>query len=353
VQHYISGLILNSKISFDPGNILELNGFSILGFFILALLTGFCFIVFYFAGEIIRSSFLSEQTKTRYTVFLVLLLIFAAIKFSFKETFPEFYFRDFAFLLALLLLTEIIIIRGKNFTVPASIIFLVLFSLYASVLVSDFNSRKQDQHLMALARRLESGRDHIAEYLFHDISPVLKADSVITDMLADKRNDLALLRLQQIYFSGYWSKYNVVLAVKNDTLPDAGVLTAQKLIIEKGDVTVSPELHFIKDKPENISYIARFSPGSDIEAYILFSEKLVQAETGFPELYLSGDAGTTHDLENFSLHATITAVSFRAMAAIHTVRAILLTTRKMNLNSTIEIHIVTWYINQALKRGLS
>jgi two-component system nitrogen regulation sensor histidine kinase NtrY len=46
VRYYAGGLIINSKISFDLSNILELNWFSVLGFFMLALLMGFC--LYYF-----------------------------------------------------------------------------------------------------------------------------------------------------------------------------------------------------------------------------------------------------------------------------------------------------------------
>jgi two-component system nitrogen regulation sensor histidine kinase NtrY len=299
VRYYIGGLIINSKISFDLSNILELNGFSVLGFFMLALMLGCCFIIFHLAAEIIRHSFLVKERNIRYGVFAATLLLFGALKFIFPELFSDFSVIDFAFLLLLFLLTEIILIRRKYFTVPHSVIFLILFSLYASVLVSQFNSRKQDEHLMALARKMETGRDQIAEHLFYDVSGALKTDATLSNMFSDKRNDLALLRMQQIYFSGYWNKYNISVTVSNDSMPDS-LLTAEKLIHEKGDSTVSPELFFIEDNPESISYIARLSYPEGMEAYIFFSEKFIQTEKGFPELYLSGETGSNRDLENFS-----------------------------------------------------
>lgn len=300
VQYYISGLIIDSKISFDLSNILELDGFSILGFFMLALMMGFCFTVFRFAAECIRSSFLEGERKSRYIVFAAVLALFALIKIIFNGVFPEFDITDFVFLLVLAIATEVIFILRKHSPVPTAVIFLLLFSLYASVQISEFNLRKQDENLMALARKLETERDHIAEHLFRDVGPALKADSAIKNMLEDKRGDLALLRLQQIYFSGYWSKYNIAVAATGDTLPGAAALSAEKLIHEKGDTTASAELFFIRDNPENISYIARLPFSGGIDVYILFNEKFIQAEKGFPELYLSGDAGISHELKNFS-----------------------------------------------------
>src|SRR5260221_1603976 len=297
VQYYASGLIINSKISFDLSNILELDAFSVLGFFMLALMMGFCFLIFRFAAEVIRHSFLAGERKKRYAVSLTTLIFFAAITITFPDVFPEFDVTDFAFLLALFFLTEVMFIRKKFHAVSYSIVFLVLFSLYSSVLISEFNSRKQDENLMALARKLETGRDHIAEHLFEEIGPALKEDSVIINMLADKRNDLALLRLQQIYFSGYWSKYNIAIAATGDT---AATLTAEKLIREKSKAAADTELFFIEDTPENISYIVHLYPSEETDVYILFSEKFIQTEKGFPELYLSGDAGAGRDLENFS-----------------------------------------------------
>lgn len=299
VQYYISGLIINSKISFNLSNILELDGFSVIGFTVVALMMGLCFIIFRFVAQMIRSSFLSGEVKKRYIVFATTLIVFAVITIIFPDVFPEFDSVDFAFLIALSVLTEIIFIRKKHFPVPYSVVFIVLFSFYASMLVSEFNSRKQDENLMALARRLETGRDHIAEHLFETIGPAIKTDSVLMNMLTDKRTDLALLRLQQIYFSGYWSKYNIGVTTI-DSVPDPAAIRSEKLILEKGSTTASFELFFIEDNPENINYIVRLFPSLKGGAYVTFSEKFVQTEKGFPELYLSGNEGTGRELENFS-----------------------------------------------------
>ncbi len=299
VQYYSSGLIINSKISFDLSNILELNVFSVLGFLMLALIMGFCFLVFRVVAEIICHSFLARERKKRYTIFAATVICFAAITIILPDVFPEFDLEDFAFLLALSVLTEIIFILKKHIPVSHSVVFVVLFSLYTSALVSEFNSRKQDENFKMLARKLETGRDPIAEHLFEDIGPAIKADSVLSDMLTDKRNDLALLRLQQIYFSGYWSKFNISVTGTWDTLRDAA-LAAEKLIDQKGKTTLAPELFFIEDNPDNVSYIAHFFLSPETGLYLLFSEKFIQTEKGFPELYLSGEEGTGRDLENFS-----------------------------------------------------
>ena len=299
-QYYTSGLVINSKISFDLTNILELNGFSLLGFLMMALMMGFCFLVFRFAAEIIGRSFLDGKKKIRYTVFVLMFIFSILIMKIFPGTFPEFNITDFLFLAALIILTELIFIRKKFPAVSHSVIFLALFASYSSVLISEFNSRKQNENLMALARKLETARDPITEHLFQEIIPGLKADSVIVNMLADRRNDLALLRLRQIYFSDYWSKYNIAVTTTGDTITDNGLHTAEKLILEKGQVTVSSELFFIEDNPENISYIARFFPSEKMGVYVLFSEKFIQAEKGFPELYLSGFAGNSRSLDDLS-----------------------------------------------------
>src|SRR5262249_30187793 len=146
VRYFASGLIINSKISFDLSNILELDGFSILGFLMMALMMGFCFIVFRFAAEIIRNSFLAEEWKKRYALFISTLILFMAIEIIFADALPDFDFADLGFLFALALLTEIILIRGKHVLIPRAVVFLALFSLYASMLVSGFNSKKQDEN---------------------------------------------------------------------------------------------------------------------------------------------------------------------------------------------------------------
>ena len=84
VNYYVTGLIINSKISFDISNIFELNTFSILGFFIVAMLMGFYFLVIRFAGEIIHHSGFSTERKRRYMIFaLAVILLFAR-----KNIFP-------------------------------------------------------------------------------------------------------------------------------------------------------------------------------------------------------------------------------------------------------------------------
>jgi two-component system nitrogen regulation sensor histidine kinase NtrY len=233
-------------------------------------------------------------------IFAAALILYASTRIFFAETIPEFDVRDFIFLIALSILTEIIFYPRQKSLCSLPVISWRFFLFTHLYLFQSFNSKKQDENLVALARKLETRRDQVAEHLFQEINLKLKEDTILRNMLADKRNDLALLRLQQVYFSGYWSKYNINVVAAADTAPDAAALAAEKLVREKSDTTLSPGLFFIKDNAENISYIARYYPSEWMAMYILLSEKFIQAEEGFPELYLSGDADARRNSEDIS-----------------------------------------------------
>ncbi|MBK5285571.1 MAG: GHKL domain-containing protein [Bacteroidia bacterium] len=315
VNYYVAGIIINSKISFRLSNIFELSAFSALGFFIIAMLMGFYFLILRFAGDVIHHSQFATQYKTRYLIFatvVTLLLLFKNI-FPTSDILASYTRVDLLVLIILSAITEILFIRKKVIPFPSAVLMLLIFSAYTSVLLATFNIRKEREALKVYAQKIEAEHDLVAEYLFEDIQNRLNNDSIVHRMFENKRADLISQRMQQVYFSGYLNRYNTrvlcytntgnLISIQLDSVP---LNFYERVINVKGKNTLSENLFYTGNSQEKFSYIGRLFIGGEKKEdakgifIILFSEKFIQPGNGFPKLYGSGKESINTQYENFS-----------------------------------------------------
>ncbi|HLG33346.1 MAG TPA: ATP-binding protein [Bacteroidia bacterium] len=315
VNYYVSGLIINSKISFSHNNIFELNGFSVLGFTTIAMLMGFYFLILRIAADAISHSPFSKDRKTRYLVFSIAITAVALLRSVFSETgFTAAYtVYDFSMLFLITVLAEIFFIREKMSRFQSTIIMLLVFSGYASVLISTFSRNKELENLKLLAQKIETEQDLVAEHLFADIQTRIHDDNVIHRMADAGRADLISQRLQQVYFNGYWTRYDTrifcygfngnLFQSSTDSVP---LSFFERVMSENGKPALSENLFFTGGSGQKFSYIARIFIHGEKQnllqstIVILLSENFLQTEPGFPELFLSGKTTGSRDYENYS-----------------------------------------------------
>lgn len=325
INYLLSSLILNSKISFNINNIFELTGFSIVGFLVIAILL-FSFYLVCDAGVRFISATKYKMLHIA-TLFLITQGIFLLLLIYFRNT--EL-FKDYgvsAFLLANLLIISIGIIRarsGRTFTFTRSILFILVFSLYAAQTIFEFNKTRERNSRLAFASKLENEQDIIAEYLFEDIAKKVTGDKIISSYLSSAyRSSLAPSSLSELidkrmmreYFDGYWDKYDIKirsfnaegLPINSGGDPSWDIDYFQQNIDATGKPTYSQHLYYIKNESGKIGYIGKMqipfaeNPDSIAGTMIVdMSSNFLKEDTGYPDLLLSEKIPLKKDLSNYS-----------------------------------------------------
>lgn len=306
------GLIKNSNIPFGINNLFTLNQYSFVGIITIGLLL---FVFFLIADKMVSVLKQLKLNNRQYTmIFIVSAATHTLISHMLGTLDLIVIFWPF------LLVLSIAIIKQKQTIYPfSSIIFLVfLFSLYAVHIFIKHTEIKETESRKIYAEKLAAEQDPVAEMLFLDLEKKLKSDTVLLSLISgvEKHPEEFEKRIKQQYFSGFWEKYDVHVALFDSAC--APIIRSQnplfdnnfyfdELIEKKGRKTSLEGFYFINNSSGKISYLAktilfRF-PGSVSKCgtiYIELDAKFISDEVGFPELLLDRNIGLSQELGNYS-----------------------------------------------------
>lgn len=198
------GLITNSNITFEIGEILSSNWLNYLALliFCLAILN----LILLINSALAIVSVLNLSKKERLVIF--------SIGFTLALIYRLF-FTDFT--IFFLLFAIILLITGISFhknegrlSNGALILCLLIFSLIGSIKLSRFQSLKERESRKLLASKLESSSDPNAVLLFLSLEREILSDPFIIDFFTTPLSSHNALktRLMKLYLAGYLSKYD-------------------------------------------------------------------------------------------------------------------------------------------------
>lgn len=198
-----SDLVINSKISFDVSNVLNLSPFSLLG----VLMMCFSFLVFYLISEVLLGLSTKLPVPNKHKLYIFLAAIFLATFISTAQH---------GFTLFFILWAGLVLMRGYAYTYDDgkldSISFTVIIlgcAIISSLKLSNFEKIKEEKTRKAFVQKLEIPDDSIADRAFKIVERQILADSTIIQNFKDTLHNSNFIktRLQKLYFSGYLSKY--------------------------------------------------------------------------------------------------------------------------------------------------
>jgi two-component system nitrogen regulation sensor histidine kinase NtrY len=291
----VKNLVINSTIPFEFSNFFNLNGLSFLCLSIV-FLNGFSiailiekFIEVFFGDQKLKSIYLLAFCFCIYAIFF----LFLRNNFSIIEWFwlPVFVFISIIF---------------KHYNFSKSILStgfkILIFALITSWLFSDYNSAKELSNMRGLAEKLSDRQDAVVEGEFSDIARKIKKDLSFKKALSrlPLYNNETEQRLRQNYFTRYFEKYDIQLAVfdsvcmpyfrNSDLVYNNNEYFEDQ--VKSGIPTVSKNLFFMdahKDKTRYIGKIEFDKQEGRRAPYILYVqlEPKQFAESGsFPDLLL-------------------------------------------------------------------
>ncbi|RFZ82792.1 sensor histidine kinase [Mucilaginibacter terrenus] len=198
-----NGLVIDSKISFDVNNVLNLSRYSLVGVLMLC----FSFLTFVLLTEVLLTiSFrLSIPVYTQAVIF-VIGIIAVTIAAVIYDEFSFFY----------LLWSILVLLRGyyflhhqQKFTAASFIMIVLVCAVISAIKLNHFEEVKEENNRKLLIQRLEVPDDVTADTLFKEIEPkIIQEPAVINYYKSrDHINEYLATRLQKLYFDRYLAKY--------------------------------------------------------------------------------------------------------------------------------------------------
>ncbi len=308
------GLIKHSNIYFDISNILSMNQYSYIALFIIGLELLFCFLLL---NKIVQFFTLNKFTNKQYlfvtgsSAICYGLLLLLAQK-------PYYDYISIVFPFALLALLVMMIRQEQSYSLTKIVILVFLFSFYAQHVFDKYTYEKEIGTEKIVAEKIAAEQDPVAEFLFNDIDNKLQNDSVLLSYINGGYKQPAEFdkRIRQIYFSGFWEKYDVKISfydsscsplIKPQNFLFDNNIYYDELITKKSLPTSNKHLFFLKNASGKINYLAKIvlfdsahTPTKPGTLYIELDAKQNSNEIGFPELLLDKKLSPSDELTNYS-----------------------------------------------------
>ena len=312
ITKMFSGLILNSNIPFSINNLFSLNQYSYIGIIIFGLLL---FVYFLFADKMVVVLKKFGLGNLQYaSAFMVATGIHILISHFLGIL-------DLIIILwPLLLVLCIALIKRRQSIYPFSgIVFLVfLFSLYSVHILVKHTDVKEKESRKIYAEKLAAEQDPVAELLFQDVEKVLYRDSILVSYVSGTNRQPAEFekRIKQQYFSGFWEKYDVRVAlfdslcvpiIRSQNAVFDNTLYFDELIANGAYPTSCEHFYFLNNTSGKVSYLAKLPLYKSAHSrsiygtlYVELDAKFISDEIGFPELLLDRNIGLSQELSNYS-----------------------------------------------------
>jgi len=302
----ISSLILDSVISFDLGNIFSLDFYSFTGIIIILILVAAYFGFLDYFSKII---FNKNLKPADFFVFSILGLAFAIFILSFTS---GSYFVALGFNAGCIMLYYY---RPRFFSrskIAFSLSCITLAGLFLSIVLTKYNKQNEIEDRQTYASKVITERDLLAEYLFTNIYEGIQQDNYIKNYFSLPVISEPVLqnRIQQVYLSGYFSKYDVEISTFTpDGLPYKNPLSKPlsfySMLLNKEGAQANADhlffLHLHTGLPTYVSEIPINVEGKTIGILLVeFQQKPFLEESIYPALLVSEDLGKYGEMDKYS-----------------------------------------------------
>ena len=311
VGDVIRGLIINSSISLDISDVLNLTTSSYLSFLIIGLLFASLFLLMDRLSRWI-ASLMSGTWQWLWVLLACTILLTSIVRITGAG--------DLVVIpLAGLIFVLVYSSRNKSdgFGYARIIGLIVSFAFLGTYLLLRYTSEREHEKRKLLAVKISAERDPIAESLFLETEKKILNDSILKTYLRPSTASTGQVRdLAQLYFNSYWEKYSINVNVFGaDECPMTALYTTSvsdplrfdRRIDSLGIPTLSDRFFFMDNGSGRISYMARLPILNETQdsiplgtLYIEFQSRYTPEEIGYPELLLDKMVSTRTDLSNYS-----------------------------------------------------
>ncbi len=316
LESLISGLILNSSISFRFENILSLSHLSHVGLVIIAFLLVTFLFLFELSGRIfiiLKGSKYVFVTGALSGVSVYAIITYFSGNFDIILIF-------FLLSLFVVLYFQIRVKFSKKLRLGRIVSTVIVLSAMATYLVNKAENSREKEKRVLLATHLAHSRDNLAEYYFGDASETIKQDTVVKGFLAQNLTESSMNALSYYimdnYFSGYWDKYLVQITTcspeKKLSIKPGNVITGcEEYFEDKIRQFMTPVsiagLYFLKQSIDATYYLGKINLRSGnseshnhTNIYVEISSNDIWKGLGYPELLIDRENAKVDNLYGYS-----------------------------------------------------
>jgi two-component system nitrogen regulation sensor histidine kinase NtrY len=298
-------LIIDSSISFEVNNILNLNVYSWVGVLLLCMVVFTLYLIVEILFVVIKDLGLSK--KNQIICFAVTVLICFLIKGLFD-----------GITLSFCLFIIVVYIKGwyaspdKSFNMAAYVALLFLFAGIASLKQNMFLGKKQQNNQLFALQKLESSEDPNAVLLFLDIEKeIVNNESLIDFYRQPEPQSAALLNdeIRRAYFSGYLAKYDfsaylIDIDSSHNRNTDRSKFSYFKDKVISGSRKVSANFYRLNNNIGYINYFALLPVEINDElvgTYVIeLKNKSLGRYESSPELLFNGTLESSSEYDDYS-----------------------------------------------------
>jgi signal transduction histidine kinase len=308
--YFCRDLVLNSSVSFNLSNIIDLDIYGFLGIAILALLLIASGMISYSSVKILKGFKISILTAT---ITVIVVTVSAYFIFQERRLISSVLFGSSFFIIYFLLYHF-----EYHKKLQGVLILAIHFSIYYTYETTDALRIKEIENMKILADKIVQDRDPLAEYLLIETDRQLRNDKIIQSALFSRKSldNQFYEKITKQYFNGFWLKYGISLSAfdpdkQKSLLDDLNSRYDYSYYLEKiftsGIPTEVNDWYFIQKSSGRSSYLGRITYVDSSELIpqraILFIElnsRVISQGAGLPEILLDKSFRSREDFSGFS-----------------------------------------------------
>lgn len=309
----VSSLITDSTISFDVSHFYSISTYTIIGLFIVALITTASFLMVYILGW--QLSIVMPVKWMKY----LLLVVIGVVMILLSETVTPVYV-SYAFLFWLILFLVLLDVPklspGSDLFSPQMIFWSAFIFAFCTGILQYFNYIKEHEARINFAEQVVQQRDNITEYTFKDIQENIAEDPVLISYLKNSnkagRHEVDE-RFDALYLGGHLNKYQCKLLIfdrRGRSLNNGDTTSYNTMVHKVKDAapTFTPNLYYREDALDGHYYVAEIpiyegDTTFDNRIGYVFIDMAVKESAGqtvYPELLQPGTAQGSSNAEGYS-----------------------------------------------------
>ncbi|MCB0696163.1 MAG: HAMP domain-containing histidine kinase, partial [Chitinophagaceae bacterium] len=309
----VSSLITDSKISFDVSHFYTISTYTIIGLFIIAIITTASFMVVY-----LFSLQLSILIANKWLKYLLLAMV-GMVMILLSDTVTSIYVSIglLVWLLVFIMLLDVKkLMPAPDLFSPQMIFWSAFIFAFCTGILQYFNYTKEHEARLHFAEKVVQQRDDITEFAFRALADNISEDPVLKSFLAypgrTKRKELEE-RFDALYLGGHMNKYQCKLLIYDDmgrSLYNNDTLSYNTLIrlVKNAEPTITSTLYYREDAQDGRYYLAEIpiTSGDSLlgeRLGFVFIDMAVKESTGqtvYPELLQPGTAEGNRNEEGYS-----------------------------------------------------
>ena len=307
-----SGLVINSQINFEVGNVFDLNAYSFVGILNFGLPL-FTFLIL--CTCFVR---LGEKADLKANLYYFLLSLITSLYIVLSILFTDYDLIQILWPVAIIMFTGFINLSRRISLTFAPVVGLLLINAYvaAHVILKYSDEKEINDRLFYAKWKLAYDDDWLTEKSYADLEPELKESDVLKSAFNKSNFDKAQFDhvLETNYFNNYWDKYDITFNLfAKDSLPVGNNTSSPKDFEQLSDIitrsgipsSFNNNIYLISNYDHKLNYVIHLViPGENAEpAGHLFCElksKKLPKDIGFPELLIDDNTQTIEALSGYS-----------------------------------------------------